>query len=94
MAAERLRRALDEIGLIDTGFTTRLISSQAEADQAAFPGSPTFLADQRDLFPAEANPPGLSCRLYPAQHGADGAPAPAALREVLQHADPLLSAPR
>jgi hypothetical protein len=52
-------------------------------------GSPTILADGRDLFPSPGQQPSLSCRLYLGEHGHLG-PAPTAsqLREALTPATP------
>ena len=52
-------------------------------------GSPTILADGRDLFPSPGQQQSLSCRLYPGDHGQPG-PAPTAvqLREALTPAVP------
>ncbi|MEU1574527.1 hypothetical protein ABZ519_25885 [Streptomyces collinus] len=61
--ADRLRRALADIGLRETGFTTRVIADQTEAERVGFAGSPTILVDGRDLF-TEGRPPGLACRVY------------------------------
>jgi hypothetical protein len=38
--AGRLRRALDQVGLVSTGFFTRVIATHAEADRRWFPDHP------------------------------------------------------
>jgi len=92
VAATRLRRALDGIGLLDAVFTRRIITTQAEAERAGFTGSPTVLVDGQDLFPAADAVPGLACRIYLTPDGTGGAPDPARLREALQRLAPLLRA--
>lgn len=62
-AAQLLRRALDDIGQRDTGFTTRVITDEAEATRVGFTGSPTFLINGRDPFAPPVAVAGLTCRL-------------------------------
>jgi hypothetical protein len=90
VAATRLRRALDEIGLLDKEFALRTITTQAEAEEAGFTGSPTILVDGQDLFPEPAAAPGLACRIYRTPSGQTGVPDPAQLRGALQRLAPLL----
>ncbi|MCX4624616.1 hypothetical protein [Streptomyces albogriseolus] len=80
--ADRLRRALADIGLRETGFTTRVIADRTEAERVGFAGSPTVLVDGRDLF-TEGRPPGLACRVYRTPHGLAGAPGAGQLRRAL-----------
>ncbi|MCX4582402.1 hypothetical protein [Streptomyces sp. NBC_01481] len=67
-AAERLRQALDDIGLHDT---------------SGFTGSPTILVDGHDPFTDPSRPPGLACRIYRTPHGLSGVPEIDQLRQVL-----------
>lgn len=85
-AAERLRQALDDIGLHSTGFTLRVISDQAEAERNGFTGSPTILIDGRDPFAEPGRRPGLACRLYWTPDGPDRAPGAGQLRQALKTA--------
>jgi hypothetical protein len=64
--------------------TRQVVTTEDEAARLGMTGSPTILADGRDLFPAPAQQPSLSCRLYPGEDGQLG-PAPTAvqLREAL-----------
>ena len=57
--------------------------SEAEAEDLRCHGSPSFIANGRDLFPAESAP-ALSCRLYNTGRGVAGLPA----LESLAHCDP------
>lgn len=82
-AAERLRQALEDIGLHDTVITTRVITSQAEAERSGFTGSPTIFVDGRDPFADPSCPPGLTCRIYRTPRGLAGVPEVGQLRQVL-----------
>ena len=68
----------------DIQVTRRVVTTEDEAGRLGMTGSPTILADGRDLFPAPGQQPSLSCRLYPGEDGRLG-PAPTAvqLREAL-----------
>ncbi|CAM5573060.1 DsbA family protein [Streptomyces aurantiogriseus] len=82
--ADQLRRALDDIGLRETGFTTRVIADQTEAERDGFTGSPTIFVDGRDLFTEPGRPPGLACRVYRTPHGLASAPDAGQLRRPSQ----------
>ncbi|MFF9592730.1 hypothetical protein ACF1FX_26505 [Streptomyces sp. NPDC014646] len=89
-AAELLRQVLDDMGLHDTDFSTRVIADRAEAEAVAFTGSPTFLIDGRDPFAEPGRPSGLACRLYrdPDGSGPSGLPGAERLRQALTQARP------
>jgi hypothetical protein len=53
------------------------VTSQAQADERGFPGSPTFQAGGADLFPEPDSPPALACRVYTQDDGR-GSPLPSA----------------
>ncbi|EKX65328.1 hypothetical protein Sipo8835_45090 [Streptomyces ipomoeae] len=82
-AAHLLRTVLDDMGLHDVAFTTRVIADQAEAESAAFTGSPTILIDGRDAFAEPGRVPGLTCRVYRNPDGLAGAPAADQVRQAL-----------
>jgi hypothetical protein len=64
--------------------TRRVVTTEDEAGRFGMTGSPTILADGRDLFPSPGQQPSLSCRLYPGDHGQLGpAPTAAQLREAV-----------
>ncbi|WP_254706746.1 hypothetical protein [Streptomyces lunaelactis] len=86
LAAERLRCALDTSGLSSIGFTTRIVTGQAEAERIGFTGSPTILIDGRDPFAEPRHTPGLSCRMYRTADGLAGAPDAGQLHEALRAA--------
>jgi hypothetical protein len=61
-----------------------VVTTEDEAGRSGMSGSPTILADGRDLFPSPGQQPSLSCRLYPGEHGPPGpAPTAAQLRVAL-----------
>lgn len=82
-AAAILRQALDDVGLTDVPFTTRVVVDQTQAEALAFLGSPTILIDGRDPFAEPTQAPGLACRLYP---GLSGVPPLTPLRQALRQA--------
>ncbi|MEV5778389.1 hypothetical protein AB0L49_45545 [Streptomyces antimycoticus] len=55
---ELLRQALNGVGLPGTGFTTRVIADQAEAEWSGFTGSPTiphqWLRGRTEIHPQAA----------------------------------------
>ena len=72
----------------DIRVTRQVVTTEDEAGRLGMTGSPTILADGRDLFPSPGQP-SLSCRLYPGEHGHLGpAPTAAQLREALKAAAP------
>lgn len=79
-ADERLRVLAAELG-----FTVdrRKITTSEEAEQLAFRGSPTILADGRDVFAEGDEPVGPSCRVYRTPEGLAGVPTLDQLREAL-----------
>ncbi|MFJ8390858.1 DsbA family protein [Streptomyces sp. NPDC094438] len=85
-AAEQLRRALDDVGLSDTTFTTCVVTGQAEAERIGFTGSPTILINGHDPFADPGRPAGLACRVYRTADGLAGLPDLDRLRQVLTSA--------
>jgi hypothetical protein len=61
------------------------VSSDEQAAELRFPGSPTIKIDGRDLQPEAAaeSPPALTCRLYILE---DGRPSPLPSREMIRRA--------
>ncbi|UXY25213.1 DsbA family protein [Streptomyces sp. HUAS TT20] len=86
LAEERLRQALDAVGLAASSFTTRVVGDQAEAERSGFTGSPTILIDGRDPFAEPGAPPSLACRLYRTPSGMAGVPEVGRLQEALRAA--------
>ena len=82
-ARELLRDVLQERG-VDAEIVEREVLTQEEAEELAFPGSPTIRVDGRDVDPAgAASRPALTCRIY---HLPDGRVSPVPSREQLEEA--------
>lgn len=83
-ALELVRDALAAAGR-DDEIVVREITSQAEAEAARFPGSPTIRVDGRDVDPVGAAhaPAMLSCRIYRLP---DGRPSPVPARHQIEEA--------
>jgi hypothetical protein len=82
-----VERVRAELG-IDAELRTTLISDQAAADQARFPGSPTVRVDGHDVEPGSERPAEytLACRLYRLEHRFAGQPDERWVREALLRA--------
>ena len=81
------RALLDEVlaerGL-DAEVEEREVTTTEEAEELAFPGSPTIRVDGRDVDPAGAGSrPALTCRIY---HRPDGRVSPVPTREQIEEA--------
>jgi hypothetical protein len=85
-ALAELRAALDELGYAAVEVTMTEITSEQQAAERAFVGSPTLLIDGVDPVPPEsAEPTGLTCRLYRRRDGRHSpTPDPAELRDALR----------
>ncbi|MEA2198145.1 MAG: hypothetical protein QOJ25_2196 [Solirubrobacteraceae bacterium] len=83
-----LREALSATGLDPDSVRMREIETDAEAEEAAFLGSPTILIDGDDVVPTgEGEPAGLSCRVYRRRDGRiSPTPDPEDVREALLRA--------
>jgi hypothetical protein len=69
---------------VDAEVAVREVRTQEEAEQLAFPGSPTIRVDGRDVDPDGAQArPALNCRIY---HLPDGRVSPVPTREQLEAA--------
>lgn len=73
-AGQRIRTALDTIGLYEVEVRFRTVETVEEATAVGFGGSPTFLVDDADLFGPPASAGALTCRVYPTEHGLSGVP--------------------
>jgi hypothetical protein len=72
-ALAELRQILTEEGVDPDSVERREVTSDEQAAQEGFPGSPTILIAGRDVVPIEGQPIGLTCRLYRLR---DGRPSP------------------
>jgi hypothetical protein len=83
-----LRAAMAEVGLDPATVEVREILTDEEAGSEGFPGSPTIRVDGADVqAPDEAEPPGLTCRVYRLRDGrVSPKPDPDDLRDALRAA--------
>jgi hypothetical protein len=82
-ALELLESVLRQRGLGEQ-IELREVTTQAEADELRFPGSPTIRIDGRDVDPAGADArPSLTCRIY---NLPDGSVSPVPTRQQLEEA--------
>lgn len=80
VADGRLRELAAELGF---ELNRRLVESSEDAEALSFRGSPSILIDGRDRFAVDADPVGLSCRIYTTPDGPAGSPTVDQLRSVL-----------
>jgi hypothetical protein len=85
-AEQRLRQALEQLGLSDSAVSLQRVETAEDAERLAFHGSPTILVDGVDPFADPATPIGLACRVYRTPDGSDGAPTVAQLTNALASA--------
>ena len=83
LADERVQSVLRGLSRGDVKVERQLIDSAETAERVGFHGSPTILVDGRDPFATGAEPVGMTCRVYPTDEGAQGAPTEAQLWSVL-----------
>lgn len=83
-AATLVRRALDDVGLRRLPIRTRVVSTDEEAEQLLFVGSPTVRIDGEDPFPTAGMPVGLACRVYLSEGVRSGLPDLRQLRQALK----------
>jgi hypothetical protein len=83
-----LRAAMEELGLDPAAVVVREIVTDEDAGTEGFPGSPTIRVDGADVQPPEeAEPPGLTCRVYRLRNGrVSPKPDPDDLRDALRAA--------
>ena len=69
--------------------SSRVVTTEDDADRLGMTGSPTLLIDGVDPFARPGQQPAISCRLYPDEQGRPGpAPSPAQLRGALHLTGP------
>jgi hypothetical protein len=86
MALEALVEAARQARLADLAVTVTVIDTDDQAQGGGFIGSPTFLVDGTDPFPAPGAPSGVTCRVYPTAAGPFGTPDVDQLRDSLLRA--------
>jgi hypothetical protein len=83
-AVALVRRALDDVGLMQVPIRTRVVTDEQDAAKLGFVGSPTIRINGADPFPSRAGATGLACRVY-VDHGVrSGLPGLSTLRQVLK----------
>ena len=85
-ATAAVRRVLDELGLNHVHVITTLVTTQEQAEQLNFVGSPTVMIDGRDPFADPGQSPGLACRLYRDETTLTGMPPENQIRNALRQA--------
>jgi hypothetical protein len=83
-----LRREMDAAGLDPDSLRLTEVSTDADAHEEAFVGSPTIRVDRADIQqPGPDEPVGLNCRVYRRRDGrVSPLPDPADVRDALQGA--------
>ena len=81
-ALRRLRTVLAE-RQISAPVQVIEVTTESQAAELHFPGSPTIRIDGRDLFPVPEGPYGLTCRVY---HTDDGRVTPLPTAEMIRKA--------
>lgn len=81
----RLRRAV-ALASVDADVVLVEVATDEDAERLRFRGSPTVLIDGKDPFAKEADPVGLSCRVFRTADGLRGAPTVQQLVDVLRGA--------
>lgn len=82
--ARALLREVIEERNVEADLVEHEVLTQGEAEELAFPGSPTIRVDGRDIDPGGAGArPSLTCRIY---HLPDGRSSPVPSREQLEEA--------
>ncbi len=83
-AIEIVREQMQAAGLDPAALEVREIRTDAEAESAGFPGSPTIRVDGRDIDDPGEQPVGLTCRVYRLADGRISAvPDPGAVAAAL-----------
>jgi hypothetical protein len=78
-----LEAAARQAGVSDIPVTVTVVTSDQQAREREFGGSPTILIDGKDPFGVPGAPVGLTCRMYPSRSGLSGVPDLDDLRDAL-----------
>ena len=82
-ALAQLREEMQALGLDPEGVELREVTSEGDAEQEEFVGSPTIRVDGADVEPVGEEPTGLTCRVY---RRADGRISPLPDRDRVREA--------
>lgn len=81
---QRLGEALDVVGGEARTVRRLQVTTDEQAQELAFRGSPTLLVNGADAFAEPDAPVGLSCRVYRTPEGMSGSPTVAQIVDVLR----------
>jgi hypothetical protein len=84
VAGERMRAALDAVGLTSVPVEFVLVRTPQDAADVEFAGSPTFLIDGVDVFPLGVRTTDLACRVYMTESGLAGLPTTSQLEAAIR----------
>ena len=82
-AGRRVSEALRETGHEATELRYRAISTEEDAEEVPFAGSPTITMNGEDLFPGADPSVDLACRIYATPAGLAGLPTVEQIREAI-----------
>lgn len=82
-AEDRLRAALQRLGLGDVPVKRIEVEDLEQAERLGFTGSPTVLVNGRDPFATDRETVGFACRVYTSPGGRSGSPTVEQFMEVL-----------
>jgi hypothetical protein len=86
-ALEELKEATADIGFDPARIVVREVTTETQAGEERFVGSPTVRIDGIDVQPPGEQPVGLTCRVYRRRDGRfSPTPDPADLRDALRGA--------
>ena len=74
LALMALESAFEQVGLREQSVRVTVITSQDEAQERGFIGSPTILIDGVDPFGVPGQSPAVACRVYATPAGMSGVP--------------------
>jgi hypothetical protein len=84
-ALERLRAAMEAVGLDPAAVVVYEVETDEDADAERFVGSPTIRIEGRDIQAPAETATGLTCRVYRLRDGRISAiPDPADIRDALR----------
>lgn len=83
-AGDRVRAALDALGMVDVPVGYVLLRTPEEASEVVFAGSPTILLDGQDAFPSGGSTTDLACRVYMTDTGLAGLPTVSQIEHAIR----------
>ncbi|GEK86572.1 hypothetical protein [Microbacterium aerolatum] len=83
-AGDRVRAALDALGMVDVPVGYVLLRTPEEASEVVFAGSPTILLDGQDAFASGGSTTDLACRVYMTDTGLAGLPSVRQIEDTIR----------